>query len=109
MMMKKLWDLYSYSIILLVVILLTSLIVFLRTGVSSNEEFMTITVREGDTLWEIAEELSPQVSLTSKEFVKWVEKNNAIYADRIFPGDELVIPVTHSNNEVREYASLNLK
>lgn len=108
-MMKKLWDLYSYSIILLVLSLLTALIIFFRTGVSSNEEFMTITVSEGDTLWEIAEVLSAQHSLTSKEFVKWVEKNNAIYGDRIFPGDELVIPVTINNSEMKEYASLNFK
>ncbi len=108
-MIKKLWDLYSYSIILVVIIFLTSLIVFFRSGLASNDEYMTITVSEGDTLWEIAEELSPQLSLTSKEFVQWVEKNNSIYADRIYPGDELVIPVTLKNYEVKEYASLNLK
>lgn len=107
--MKKLWDLYSYSIILLVVSLFTILIVFFRSGVSSNDEFMTIKVSEGDTLWEIAEELSSQHSLTSKEFIQWVEKNNAIYNDRIYPGDELVIPVTINNSEIKEYASLNLK
>lgn len=109
MMLKKLWDSYSYSIILLVVSIITAFFVFFRTGISSYDEFMVITVSEGDTLWEIAEELSAQHSLTAKEFVQWVENNNAIYGERIFPGDELVIPVTVNHSEMKEYASLNLK
>ena len=107
-MIKMIWKSYSYAIILFIISLLIALSFYLRLNISDNDEFMTVIVNEGDTLWELAEELSPHHSLTNNEFVQWVEQNNSIYGDRIYPGDKLIIPVA-VNNEVKEYASIILK
>ncbi|WNS77265.1 LysM peptidoglycan-binding domain-containing protein [Bacillus sp. DTU_2020_1000418_1_SI_GHA_SEK_038] len=91
--MKKLWNQYSYAIILFVLSFLTVFIVINQLGESENINYMKITVNDGDTLWQIAEDFSTNHELTAMEFINWVERNNGISGERIFPGDELVIPV----------------
>ncbi|MBS4189337.1 LysM peptidoglycan-binding domain-containing protein [Bacillus sp. FJAT-49705] len=96
--MKKLWNLYSYAIILFVLSFITALIMIIQLGGSGKSDYIKITVNEGDTLWQIAEEFSNEHTLSVKEFVVWVEQNNGILSGRIFPGDELVIPVVQENS-----------
>lgn len=91
--MKKLWKKYSYAIILFVLSFSTALIIIIQLGDSENINYIKVTVNEGDTLWRIAEDFSQKHDLTAPEFVNWVERNNGIAGGRIFPGDELVIPV----------------
>ncbi|CAM3429941.1 cell division suppressor protein YneA [Cytobacillus oceanisediminis] len=92
-MMKKLWDSYSYAIILFVLSLAASLILVLQMETPDSEKFVKVTISEGDSLWEIAEDFSAEHSLSADEFINWVEQNNGIAGGRIFPGDEIVIPV----------------
>ncbi|MEH7126463.1 LysM peptidoglycan-binding domain-containing protein [Bacillus sp. JJ1532] len=91
--MKKLWNQYSYAIILFVLSFFTAFILINQLGESENIKYIKITVNDGDTLWQIAEEFSMDHELTAIEFISWVERNNGISGERIFPGDELVIPV----------------
>ncbi|WP_254118938.1 LysM peptidoglycan-binding domain-containing protein [Bacillus sp. FJAT-29790] len=107
--MKKLWELYSYSIILFVLSLLSVCIFLIHLDEHEKKDFMKITVNEGDSLWKIAGEFSDEHKLTSTDFVKWVEKNNGILGGRIFPGDEIVIPVVSNKSSQTEYASSYLK
>ena len=91
--MKKLWNHYSYAIILFVLSFITAFVLIVQLCESDPNQYMKITVNEGDTLWQIAEDFSDQHKLTANEFVAWVERNNGISGERIFPGDELVIPI----------------
>lgn len=91
--MKKLWNHYSYAIILVVLSFSTALILIFQLGKADPINYVQITVNEGDTLWQIAEEFSDKHKLSANEFITWVEQNNGISGGRIFPGDELVIPV----------------
>lgn len=54
-------------------------------------------VSDGDSLWEMANEYAVQHELSSQQFVHWVKKHNEIDGDQIFPGDELVIPVSNES------------
>lgn len=90
--LKKLWKNYSYAIILVVLTMIASLMIKISLP-SSPERYMTITVMDGDSLWEISEEYENQHELTKKEFVEWVEQYNGISGDHIFSGDNLVIPI----------------
>ncbi|MBY0120595.1 LysM peptidoglycan-binding domain-containing protein [Bacillus sp. S/N-304-OC-R1] len=105
--MKKLWNQYSYAIILFVLSFLSAFILIFQLGESENNSYIKITVNEGDTLWQIAEDFSDKHNLSADEFVTWVERNNGIASGRIYPGDELVIPVVeqHEANLHTELAS----
>lgn len=97
--MKKLWNQYSYAIILFVLSFITVFILICQLGETDDNNYMKITVNEGDTLWQIAEDFSREHNFTAAEFVTWVERNNGIAGGRIYPGDELVIPVLE-NREI---------
>jgi cell division protein YceG involved in septum cleavage len=103
--MKKLWNQYSYAIILVALSLLTSFILIVHNGVSGEDGLMKITVNEGDSLWQLAEEFSDEHMLSAKEFVQWVEKHNEISGDRIYPGDELILPIALEKGNGTEVAS----
>ncbi|KIY23008.1 MULTISPECIES: cell division suppressor protein YneA [Mesobacillus] len=90
--MKKIWDGYSYTFILIAVSLIFSLVA--KAHFNNSEQYITVTIEEGQSLWEIAETYAAEHHLSENEFVSWVEKENGIIGERIFPGDELVIPVT---------------
>lgn len=96
--MKKLWERYSYVIILVAISYIS--IFALIHKLDKTDEFINVTVKEGESLWEIAEEYSDRHSMSSSEFIQWVEKNNEIAGDEIYPGDNLVIPVEETNTNV---------
>ncbi|CAM3725941.1 LysM peptidoglycan-binding domain-containing protein [Mesobacillus thioparans] len=89
--MKKIWDNYSYALILLAVSVIFSLVA--KAHLNNEEAYITVTIEEGQSLWEIAETYASEHHLSKNEFVSWVEKENGIVGERVFPGDELVIPV----------------
>jgi hypothetical protein len=91
--LKKMWNQYSYAIILVVLSCITAFVLTFIYDGSNKEEFKKVTVSDGDSLWEMADEYAVQHELSPQEFVKWVKRHNEIDGDRIFPGDELVIPV----------------
>ncbi|MDN4073310.1 cell division suppressor protein YneA [Fictibacillus terranigra] len=63
-----------------------------QSHAEGSKEYMEITVEKGDSLWEIAEEYTKNKG-SNWEFVEWVEKNNAIQAGTITPGQKLTIPI----------------
>jgi LysM repeat protein len=103
--MKKIWDRYSYAILLIILSCAVAFILSLRFNADVEEKFLTITVSEGDSLWEISNQYSNQHSYSNDEFVSWVQKYNEIDGNRIYPGEEIVIPVNYEVGSLTEYAS----
>jgi len=101
LIMKKLWRNYSYAIIL-VVLCLASLVVIKINLPSSPNQYMTITVSTGESLWEISQRYEEQHGLSEMEFIKWVEKYNGISGDTIFSGDNIIIPIDAGKMEMKE-------
>jgi cell division protein YceG involved in septum cleavage len=101
--MKKLWENYSYAIILLAVSLIFSLVAKAHLN-NTDEGYITVTIEEGQSLWEIAETYTHDHDLSKNEFVSWVEKENGIVGEMIYPGDELVIPVIAEQMEPTQIA-----
>jgi LysM repeat protein len=93
-MLKKIWEKYSYVIVLVAVCFIAAIAISNRF--EKSDEFMNVTVNKGETLWEIAEKFSDQHTMSSAEFVHWVEEENGISGDKIFPGDSLMIPVQNN-------------
>ncbi|MFC0188797.1 LysM peptidoglycan-binding domain-containing protein [Fictibacillus aquaticus] len=78
-------------------IMVAVLMVFSVTDLSAEENsYRTITVKEGDSLWSIAEEFGHKHSFESKEFISWVEKKNNLHTPQLQPGQHLIIPVKNS-------------
>lgn len=99
-MMKKIWAKFSYSIILLLVSFATCLMMIWCTSDQDTDKYITVSVENGDSLWEFSEQYAGMYNMSKEQFVKWVEKNNKISAHLLQSGDEIVIPVTHENQEI---------
>ena len=103
--MKKIWEKYSYAILLIILSCSLAFILSLRFNSNVKENFVTITVSDGDSLWKISDQYSNQHSYTNNEFISWVKQNNNIEGDRIYPGEEITIPVNLEVGSLTEYAS----
>jgi LysM repeat protein len=103
--MKKIWDKYSYAILLIILSCSLAFILSLRFNSNVDEKFTTITVSEGDSLWNISNQYSEQHSYSNTEFISWVKQHNEIEGDKIYPGDEIVIPVNYEVGSLTELAS----
>jgi LysM repeat protein len=102
------WRNYSYTIILVVFSLLA--ICFVKINVSSSpDQYITITVMEGESLWGISEKYEDNHGLSKEQFVKWVEKHNGISGDVIFAGEDLVIPIKMKSMETMDVQNLASK
>ncbi|NWQ40414.1 LysM peptidoglycan-binding domain-containing protein [Bacillus sp. EB106-08-02-XG196] len=103
--MKKIIEKYSYAILLIILSCSLAFILSLRFNSNVEEKFVTIMVSEGDSLWKISTQYSNQHSYSNNEFVSWVKQHNNIEGDRIYPGDEITIPVNLEAGSLTEYAS----
>lgn len=52
----------------------------------------TVTVHDGDTLWQIASERVPD-GVDARDVVAWIEERNGLDGGLVFAGQELVVPV----------------
>ncbi|MCM3568132.1 LysM peptidoglycan-binding domain-containing protein [Neobacillus mesonae] len=103
--MKKLWNQYSYAIILILLSCSFAIILTIQNGTEASNHFVKITVSEGDSLWKISEQYSGQHSMSNKEFVNWVKKHNENTDDQLFPGEEIIIPISNDVSPAAELAS----
>lgn len=60
-------------------------------GFQNKLEYKEIVVKNGDTLWSIAESLKEDKDI--RETVYEIKKLNGIKSDELFIGDKLIIPV----------------
>ncbi len=80
--MKMIYEEYFNSIILSVVVLILSVLFSLSLEKDSTNEYQTVLIHEGDTLWSIANEYEEH-SLTKVEFIDWIEEYNQVQAERL--------------------------
>jgi cell division protein YceG involved in septum cleavage len=90
--MKKLWATHSYTILLIVVSCLSTLFLSLQSDIK-EEEYVKVTIKAGDTVWEYAEQYSNDSHLSKKQFVNWVLTKNDLSDKHLYPGDELILPI----------------
>lgn len=57
----------------------------------------TIEVQRGDTLWSLAEQYKGDMSRS--EWIGQVKRENGLYSDILFAGDELDVPNAHLTEE----------
>lgn len=103
--MKKLWQKYSYTIIL---VALCVAILFVFSGalqIDKSEKYLTVTVEQGESLWTLSKKYNEQHRLSFEQFIDWVEKENGVVNGEIYAGDLLLIPVEKGRTLQKVYAS----
>ncbi|MCD4837429.1 LysM peptidoglycan-binding domain-containing protein [Neobacillus sedimentimangrovi] len=103
--MNNLWSKYSYAIILFLLSGTFAFILSFKQNPVPQDQYITVTVSEGDSLLKIAGQYSEQHTLSNEEFIDWVKKYNKMVGDQIFPGDEIMIPVSKEAPAPRQLAS----
>jgi cell division protein YceG involved in septum cleavage len=99
--MEKLWTKYSYSIILIICSFITCLVVAICISHEDENQYMSVTVEKGDSIWQISEQFEGKYAMSNKEFIKWVEKQNSISANQLAVGEEITIPVRLEEENLR--------
>lgn len=100
--MKLIFEKYFNTILLASVVLILSIFFSLSLEKDSDNEYMSVRINEGDTLWSIANQYE-NYSFTKVEFINWIEKHNRVHADRLQPGQTIIIPI--KRELVQNYAS----
>lgn len=59
-----------------------------------EQEFVTITVSAGDTLWSIAERVTPE-HRDLRDTISIIRKHNELHSDLLMVGDTLSVPVVY--------------
>ncbi|MFP3722872.1 LysM peptidoglycan-binding domain-containing protein [Niallia circulans] len=98
--MSKLWEKYSYTIILLICGFIACIIIVVNTGEADSSKYVSVTVKNGETLWEISNEYAGSYNMSKKQFIKWVEQQNNISANSISAGKEILIPVRVEDHQL---------
>lgn len=104
--MKKIWSKYSYAIFLICLSCVLTLVVAQSSQTTINDDYLSITVQEGDSLWLLAETYADAHELSSKQFINWVKKTNKIGED-IYVGESIVIPVKKEDLLVASSRDMN--
>lgn len=73
---------------------------FVKANSEDKIEYMNVKIEQGDTLWGLSSKYQDGHTYTAEGFVSWVEKNNDVRADKLQPGETVLIPVKMEMNQV---------
>ncbi|HWO98854.1 MAG TPA: hypothetical protein VNM45_21575 [Bacillus sp. (in: firmicutes)] len=91
-MNKLLQPFTYYAIFFMILAVFTYAVTSFAKG-PDLENYATITISAGDTIWELAHEYKGQHELSAVEFVEWVENVNNIQHKPIVPGEIIYVPI----------------
>lgn len=83
----------SYLIVLIILVVFI-FCVLAQNVAADGKNYETVTVKEGDTLWSIAQtHRGGNSRLSTDAFVQWMERENGLADGHIEPQQKLLIPV----------------
>ena len=88
----------TLHMILLLIIIIIALVMFSimsMTGaysVASVEDFEEYWIKQGDTLWEIADKYAPD-GYDTRRFIYDIKEHNEMETSMIYQGEKLLIPI----------------
>lgn len=89
MIKETLVFIFSFFVVLIAIIGAMSI-----TGNKENlANFHQVEIKEGDSLWSIAEKYGNTTKISKQDFVVWVQEKNNIHSSVIKPGDLVYVPV----------------
>ena len=97
--MKKL---KNYSFILVLLAMIAGAAIYFTFSLENAPEYQEISVKEGDSLWSLAEEYQDNHDMTATQFIEWVQKKNNLITTNIIPSEQIVIPVVKDGVQVAD-------
>ncbi|WP_162595863.1 LysM peptidoglycan-binding domain-containing protein [Bacillus sp. CGMCC 1.16541] len=86
-----------YSGFFIIIGALTCTLMFVMSDKSVDlNDYTTVTISHGDTLWGLAVEYEKHHEFSYSEFIQWVEEMNELNrmkVENLTPGEQLYIPV----------------
>ncbi len=83
----------SYLLSFFVVVIIAVFALSYTGETDSMENYVNIEIKEGDSIWGIADQFKEHHNLSKAEFVEWVQENNGMRTSIIKPGDTVFIPI----------------
>ncbi|WP_042348784.1 cell division suppressor protein YneA [Bacillus massiliigorillae] len=82
----------SYSLLFLGLIVMFSIVCLFKYSVDDSENYVEVTVVQGDSLWGIAKKYNYD-NINTTQLVSHLEKLNNINGDSLKIGDVILVPV----------------
>ena len=79
-----------FSILIILSVLLSTILFATSAYGYEGQQYETITVQSGDTLWSIAEKYCRSGDI--RKYIYEIKKANHLSSSAIFAGDELLVP-----------------
>lgn len=83
----------AYILAFFVVLLAITVGITYTNTTDSLENYHQVEIKEGDSLWTIADQFQESKNISKQEFVKWVQEKNNLYSTTIKPGDIVFVPI----------------
>ncbi|WP_226665542.1 LysM peptidoglycan-binding domain-containing protein [Metabacillus litoralis] len=83
----------SYIITFILSILAITIIISYNGNSNNLDNYHQVKIKEGDSLWSIADQFQRKTEISQQDFVKWVQEKNNIHSSLIKPGDLVVVPI----------------
>lgn len=81
-----------YLFVIMVTIIISSIALVANVqGADTGDEYFTVMVEQGDTLWDLADEYNNTRDL--RQYIRKIEKINQLTDSLIYEGDILKMPV----------------
>ncbi|MDQ0214668.1 hypothetical protein J2S13_001065 [Oikeobacillus pervagus] len=103
-MIKSICKKHIFSLLFVGVMFLAGGFVILQ--LDSEVEYQTILVKNGDSLWSLADDYHHLHLMKTEEFVEWVEAKNHLYSETIKPGDTLIVPIKVTKENMQDHIAL---
>ncbi|MEH6943608.1 cell division suppressor protein YneA [Bacillus sp. JJ722] len=88
----------AFSFLFLGLIVMFSIICIFKYSADDSEKYVEVTIVQGDSLWEIAQEYNYD-NMETTQFISHLEKVNHINGESIKIGDVIRIPVKEGNEK----------
>lgn len=79
-----------FSIVLVAIVMVLISLVPTQAKSSTGTDYQIVFVREGETLWKIAQKLNGDGDI--REFIHQIKKLNKLEHSVIYPGQRLIVP-----------------
>ncbi len=94
---------WSYIVSFFLVIMAAVLAISYTGEREELDHYLEVQVKEGDSLWKIADEYKEYDNMSHPEFVKWVQERNNLQSLVVKPGETIVIPIEKNKYYNAEY------